>query len=391
MVNIFNEIHDVTINKNTMSLSFIRSQSVQAFPCGRRRSTRRSDEDDSRIPFDPEARLNTEANNRKHSSLNGYTQTYLKSWNDTEKLLTFALGGYLFDVNLGDDYSKAFGNVFADEATSIYANILIDKTQLFVGTYEETALAYYTGVLGSWTSENLKDNSALDLRTSENNGSNEFDNYYFSGLAFSDKPVATISRANSNFQTRDEYEYNIIDEDTKEILATKKIISLCILDKVDGIWKLHEPAKLPFIEHGVNPNSIVVGDTLIKSTPDNLGDLTVEGKVLTPELQVSALLKVHNDNNTAEAAIDEATIKEATVHTLTVPYGTVDNTRIDTSGLYSPYVSVNKLKATTEVKAPALYQTIDNRNMQVPVIELDDLGNNTYQLKISRIGSKSTN
>ena len=112
-----------TINDTQIARAFVKSAHVQAFPCGRRRSTPiEKDLNDIqtagkvteyRIPFDPEARLNTEANNRKHSSLNGYTQTYLYSWNkDSDNKLSMSIAGYLFSIALTSEYTQVqeFGN-----------------------------------------------------------------------------------------------------------------------------------------------------------------------------------------------------------------------------------------------------------------------------------------
>ena len=104
---LFNETH---LYGESM-LTFIKSTNIQAFPCGRRSSAINYDknsnskiDDDEKyyFPFDPEARLNTEANNRKHSSLNGYTQTYIKQWDTSQKALTMSLAGYLFSIYLVD-------------------------------------------------------------------------------------------------------------------------------------------------------------------------------------------------------------------------------------------------------------------------------------------------
>ena len=95
--------------ENDNILAFIKSKNIQVFPCGRRRSTDIAGTG-TRLPFDPEARLNTEANNRKHSSLNGFTQTYLKEWDTTGKRLSLSIAGYLFDILLTNDdtdYSEA--------------------------------------------------------------------------------------------------------------------------------------------------------------------------------------------------------------------------------------------------------------------------------------------
>ena len=52
--------------ENDIDLTFIKSTCIQAYPCGRRRIPDQTAETAGfRIPFDPEARLNTEANNRK--------------------------------------------------------------------------------------------------------------------------------------------------------------------------------------------------------------------------------------------------------------------------------------------------------------------------------------
>ena len=75
-------------SSDNANLIFIKSRYIKAFPCSRRRSNLTIDTDGNEnsvldkyyIPFDPEARLNTEANNRKHSALNGYKQDYLREW-----------------------------------------------------------------------------------------------------------------------------------------------------------------------------------------------------------------------------------------------------------------------------------------------------------------------
>ena len=85
--------------KNKNGLVFIKSKNINAFPCGRRRGIiNKESAADVYIPFDPEARLNTEANNRKHSSINGFKQSYLKWTNDGTLLLV--IEGYLFNITL---------------------------------------------------------------------------------------------------------------------------------------------------------------------------------------------------------------------------------------------------------------------------------------------------
>jgi hypothetical protein len=59
----FTEVH-LKNDDSGQKLAFINSLNVQAFPCGRRRSEQITSADDKYyIPYDPEARLNTEKNN----------------------------------------------------------------------------------------------------------------------------------------------------------------------------------------------------------------------------------------------------------------------------------------------------------------------------------------
>lgn len=260
-----------TINETQLARAFIKSLYVQAFPCGRRRSTTiEKDLNDIpspsfvteyRIPFDPEARLNTEANNRKHSSLNGYTQTYINSWNkDNDNKLSMAIAGYLFNVSLPTDYVQKhdFGeaalqaladkykaldqefdtDTFIAEHFRIYANISINDTKLFSGFQN-----YYTGVLQSQAPE--AEMVVLDLLIGDSVDPEDVDNYYFSGLSFSAAPLTGKEGVRSEQ----------IDRDSRH--AT---FSLCILERIDGTWKVPEASKLPKVEHGPIENSVAVGD-----------------------------------------------------------------------------------------------------------------------------------
>lgn len=266
----FNEIHKLSITGK--DLTFIRSANVQAYPCGRRRSqlidTVDIDGDGEvkeaekyHIPFDPEARLNTEANNRRHSGLNGYTQTYLEQWNESRKFLTLSLDGYLFTISLDDDcitpddfskklLTKLNANAESSNVTSIYANILLEETPLFSGFKD-----YNTWVLRDQSNKAIGE-TCLDLLNTVtiNNGSSaemqKFTNYYFSGLSFSLSPLTEIEG------TRSEKNVNVSGN------RPQRIVSIRILDKVPAtvargiIWRIHEPARLPHVEHGDVEDSV---------------------------------------------------------------------------------------------------------------------------------------
>lgn len=380
-----NEKHRFTINSDIVDLAFIKSNNIQAFPCGRRRSTSYS-ADDSRIPFDPEARLNTEANNRKHSGMNGFTQTYIERWDDRAVL---SLAGYLFTITLFDvignnnEIVKTYKdlNTFCNQIVgligntdSIYANILINNnTQLFAGTYANAGLAYYTDILDSWTSEDLKDKSALDLYISDSSMKSdvELDNYYFSGLSFSAKPVATLYKGNTDFKTRDEY------TDSK-----KRVVSLHILDKIGDDWKVHEPARLPHIEHGSNVDSVVMNDVQVNKLDANSAEIN--------------LITVQFDENAnKEISVDSTKISNSGVYTkyLQTEELIADSLNVGNDIRADGTISAKKLNADETVTAPiisageALYQNVDGVTMKVPVIDLKQNGD-FWQLQISRVGKK---
>lgn len=327
------------INDKT-NTAFILSKNIQAFPCSRRRVL----DNDSihRIPFDPEARLNTEANNRKHSSINGYTQTFLDCWNiggeNSDGLLSLALDGYLFNITLQNNqeanYSTydAFAEAITEEGTAIYANIIINDVPLFGGT-----VSYTTGVLGSQTEVN---DSSLDLLITQagSNALSNVNNYYFSGLSFTTTPRAVNPEAGEDL--------TIITQLTG---SNQKIVSLRILDKADdGTWHINEQARLPYIRHGSEPNSVLLGNLEV----DDLKAQTADIEALSA----------------TNAAIANADITELTGNTATI----------------------TTINANT-VKADYLIQKQDEKEHPVPIIGLfqDKDDENLYQLKLWRLTNTS--
>jgi hypothetical protein len=252
-------------------LVFIKSKNIQAFPCGRRRSNlidadKSSDTRNDRyyIPFDPEARLNTEANNRKHSGLNGFKQSYLKSW-ISDGIITFVIEGYLFTIT-AEEYATdvVFGNAIEKllgTANTIYANIQLANIKFFDGM---------AGV-GESATEVLRDQSlneepsnCLDLLI-DNADKSSPDSYYFSGLSFSTK-----DKSNSK----------------------SGLYSVQILAKDDTGWHIYNPFRLPNIEHGNLRHSIKVpGDVYIYSDDDQnfYGNLTVDENISAKVLNADSV------------------------------------------------------------------------------------------------------
>lgn len=416
MSEIFNEVHiDSIKDKNSgeytdILLAFLKSSNIQAYPCGRRRSVAiqndvnnngtYEDSENYRIPFDPEARLNTEANNRKHSGLNGYTQTYYKGWDKDSKSVVLSLLGYLFTAALNVDYDNeaafaaAFGTTIIevlagrieklrdsaanlldeekttvlskaetleakkDSATNIYANILLEEVPLYVG-----ALPYFTTVLRN----QVGDFSEIDLDRLNSEAANTSsvedkinpNNFYFSGLSFSTEPLTG---------TVDEMIVpNIVDRNGQTIKQT--IISLCLFKKDAGVWKVSEAARLPDIKHGDAENSIVVGDVTANDiTANDLSANNITGKnIITETVSAEQVLTDADGNELNNIKANKAQIK-----TLTAP--TIQNVNLESYQI-----------SGKQILSPEFLQEINKVNYSVPAISLGPEENGYRQLQILRV------
>lgn len=270
------------LEENSIWLAFIKSLNITVYPCGRRRSTQvdidRSGgtvDDRYYIPFDPEARLNTEFNNRRHTSINGFKQSFIASWDEENALFSFVVGGYSFGLSLNDkltssnDLINAFGNEIISAITNIsqgdknefdkiYANIKLEEIPLY--SRDDESLKYNTWILRNQSGTNLAltsldiPSSITILKDSQFSSISNADDYYFSGLSFSTEPITG----------------KLLDEVTNKALTCsdkyitsgirpQQEISLCILAKnAEGLWQPYEPAKLPYVEHGETENSVEI-------------------------------------------------------------------------------------------------------------------------------------
>lgn len=224
------------------NLVFMESTKVNAFPCARRKSILA---EDSYIPFDPEAKLNTEANNRKHSGLNGFTQSFINTFDEGTGELSFVVNGYYFELKLADFGSTAQLNAFGNEISrlitsknegtevhSIYANIKLANTPLFSKSFTTvdkiTIPQVDTKILRD--QRTTDDPSAcLDFYVDSSDDGTKNGSYYFYGLSFSH-----VRQSGSGYA------------------------SLELLKKVDNAWQLQETSKLPKIEHGEDADSVRV-------------------------------------------------------------------------------------------------------------------------------------
>lgn len=287
MSNLFNkQITDTYKDKSgvehTNTLTFIKSKNIQAYPCGRRRSTsitnsKGSVTQDYFIPFDPEARLNTEQNNRRYASVNGYAQSYVLGIDQIDQdkaTLSFTISGYNFIITNFTDL-----NTFCTELASslnireavdkIYANIKLAEIPLY---YKEGLINYKTWVLRN-QSATVDAANELDLfaegtkatddnkASKQNRAIQDADDYYFSGLAFSYKPITIESLESTDKIPVFSSNYIAGSTDTQ----AEQDFSLCIFEKIGDTWTICEEAKLPNIRHGDTEDSVEVGHLYAQS------------------------------------------------------------------------------------------------------------------------------
>ena len=249
--------------------TYIKSKYIKVFPCSRRRSTQIDDGQESyHIPFDPEARLSTEFNNRQHLGKNGFTQTFLEQCSTASNIsgssdvnmdgvLNLSIAGYTFKITHNYSSIDALCNVLTgqvetgddDTIQELFANIRLVNIKLYK---DNNSLDYNTYILDSisdsFSSGDVDtvpynhDNKVLDrpilINTNEETLKSP-DNYYFSGLSFSGSPLA----------------------EDKGL-----VYSLQIAKKdAENNWTICEESKLPKIQHGETEDSIVIEDLVIKN------------------------------------------------------------------------------------------------------------------------------
>ena len=275
------------IRDSDNGLVFIKSTNIKVFPCGRRRSelvdtdgSNNTVSDKYYIPFDPEARLNTEANNRKHSGLNGFKSDYIKSWT-SDGLLSIVLAGYLFQIITDYTSDASFGSNVADKLGisngSIFVNIRLAEVEFFAGAANVPSAN--TEILCD-QSTSAEPRECLDLFRVTDGASNDktkLDSYYFYGLSFSAEKI-----------TGDGW------------------VSLQLLDYESNTasWAIHEAARLPKIDHGDTKNSVKISGSLtVDHVKDDEGNIITEGNVSVAGYVDANAVKIKDGNNESAYAV----------------------------------------------------------------------------------------
>lgn len=275
----FNKVHKIGVEPGaTADLVFVGSKYVKAFPCGRRRAQKAANSD-AYIPFDQEAKLNTEFNNRKHIGTNGLASSFYNGKNWSADILKIVIGGYTFNIDLNDSYNeentfcrgilKAIGdnnsidtsttnlvdNIAGTSNRAIYANIKLASVHLFESS--DDALDSYTWILKNQSND---DNiSYLDIATTTSPSTSN--DYYFSGLSFSVVPIATTLESTDRFfnETSSQQDYSL---------------KLFVYDENTEQWKINPTIFLPEIEHGETDKSVKVEELFVNSIKLGTGNFS---------------------------------------------------------------------------------------------------------------------
>lgn len=214
---------------------FLPSTDINVFPCSRRGQANIEDVaiENSATYYDPEARLNTERTNRLHTALNGFTNSFIKSYDAEAKTLIFVLAGYYVEIKNFDP--AIIASTLGEGVDKIYAHLrLHDHVSLNVKDYF-TEMLYRQ-------SESELDANYLDVTYTINGDHGDF----FVGVSF-----------------------------TKELVEGTATHNLQLFSYVNDTWKQTPASLLPKIEHGETENSVKVSGDFTADTVNAKNRLSV--------------------------------------------------------------------------------------------------------------------
>lgn len=304
----YKDVEDKDISGNSINVLsdseanrvFLSSRNINVFPCSRRG---REELEDSIKQYDPEARLNTERTNRLHTAVNGFTKSFIDSFNtyditvkdengeerETEtNTLIFVLAGYYVEAKNFNPTAIASA-LGSSTGGTIYAHLsLYDKASL-------SAEGYFTEILYRQFATTT-DSQYLDITYSDTNTTNDF----FVGISF-----------------------------TKEAELDKTLnipsYNLPLFTYSGSNWELVQTSLLPKVEHGETEDSIKLGgnlevtgeDTTLKKLSagaTDVGSLVVEGTTyLKGTAQIDGEATLYNkllvkSGSTTRAEIDSSKV-----------------------------------------------------------------------------------
>ncbi len=256
---------------------FLPSTDINVFPCSRRGQANIEDIaiENSATYYDPEARLNTERTNRLRTALNGFTDSFIKSYEAEAKTLVFVLAGYYVEIKNFDP--AIIASTLGEGVDKIYAHLrLHDHVSLGVKDYF-TEMLYRQ-------SESELDSNYLDVTYTINGDKGDF----FVGVSFTNEPVEGTATHN-----------------------------LQLFSYVNDAWKRTPASLLPKIEHGETENSIKVSGDFTADT------ITAKNRLNTPVIDTKVIENTADDtgvsvndalNVTAGHTVSVDTVKVNTIN-----------------------------------------------------------------------------
>lgn len=292
---------------------FLSSQSINIFPCSRRGQ---ANIDNKAEFYDPEARLNTERTNRIGTAINGFTDSFIESYENNT--LVFVLAGYRVEIK--DFEPSEIAAALNVNTNKIYAHLSIhDQILVNSVSIDKSITDYYTELLyRQATSNEIIDTQSLDVKVSVGS--------VFTGISFvsavdTDEEGKVVAPADYDVSARQLLSRNLL-------LLTKS--------GENDPWVLEQTSLLPKIAHDEAEDSVVVEELHVRSNLQVDDDVQVDGDVMLGVI----------DDETGKYSATGGTL---TARQVNVPYegsnADFQTTEIKNTGISTAYVRAGEIRA----------------------------------------------
>lgn len=352
-------------NPTSIALGFLNSMEINVFPCSRRNSSiiesQKEGQSHYYFPYDPEARLTTEANKIKETSSNGFTQTYIKSVNffddkslaGTDRIVhypdqknptrtktgkndvnfstlpgfNFVIGGYNFNIPLNNPKHPCNLNAFADTIISALAGLAEqgEPDKLYANIRLVNVPLYSLGDSGTVVVDG-DGNSPSTTRTIVANTwilRDQFEGAQGVDVTLGPPPPAahldalktsatTSADVRSNLES---YYFSGLSFSTAPLTGLEttsysevylsndsqydqRVISILLLTKDKNNWVINQRALLPNIWHGEEEDSVEISNLRTHGNLEIDGDVHITGHIkANTESKIAQFYDVDIDNN----------------------------------------------------------------------------------------------
>jgi hypothetical protein len=244
---------------------FFPSENVNIFPCSRRG---RSYDASELVYYDPEARLNTERTNRIGTAINGFTDSFIESYENNK--LTFVLAGYRVEVK--DFYPGEIASVLYQATDGESGESGVRPTTICAHLSLHTGISLNTGdytteILYRQSTANTGDIeqvNSLDVTYSDKDlNDNDINIDYFVGISFTSGPTVDI---------------------INDVLLPAHDLDLFKNTQNNNAWSIVQTSLLPKIKHGEGAgDSVYIHDLEtenIEIDSANIGAASVEALIV---------------------------------------------------------------------------------------------------------------